>query len=248
MSTVTFYHDWTFWSFVAATVAVVLSQIPPVLQLLKRSAVDIEVFNHLLINHKAGIPGAQLHIILRNAGGRSLKVSGLELVFERAGQPSLTLPAVGYFANPTDREAVLQTAFTIPPKGEWAHVVNFYRRLPRPDERTFRQLLSNLRADIVAKRQGLRNERDNVTGDDVNFLPFVQRYEANPPWQPGDYTITVRVHTTPVASGQEAKHRMVIFESDEAELREYTAGYKYGWGILFPVHDQPGVAVELSKL
>lgn len=246
--TVPFYQDWTFWSAVAAVVAIVLSQLPPVHVLLKRGALDVEVYNRLAINHRVGIPLAQLHLIVRNTGGRTLKVTGMDLVFERDGNAALELPAQGYFANPGDKEAVLLTTFTLQPKAEWGHIVNFFKPLPRGEERALRQLESNLRADIADKRSHLEDKSVNVEADAANVQPLVDLSNARLPWQPGDYTVTIRVRTTPAARIPEAKYRAVVFESDSTELRNYADGYKFGFGVLFPVPDQGGVLVAISKL
>lgn len=243
-----FYQDWTFWSFVAAGLALVLSQMPPVRELLKRNALEIEAFKRFLINHRAGVPSAQLHLIVRNTGGSPLKVKAIELAFERDGQPPIKLAASGYYVNPIDKEAVLFTTFTIQPKGEWGHIINFNEPLRRRDERNLRQLESNLRANIIAKRQELANPDRNVAADDANVEPLIQHTNARLPWLPGDYLVTVQVHTSPEAPGTKAQYRIFVYESDEAELRAYVDGYKYGFGLLIPVPDQPGAILELSKL
>lgn len=243
-----FYEDWTFWGAILALAAIVLSQLPPLHVLLKRRALEVEVFNHVLVNHRVGVPHAQLHLIVRNTGGRTLKVTGLELTFEREGHPPFTLPGRGYFVIPSDREAVLLTTFTLQPGSEWGHIVNFFRPPPRAEERQQRQLESNLRADIVNKRALLKDPKVNVAGDDANVRPLVDMARARFPWQPGEYTVTVRVTTEPAARIAAMKYRVVIFESDAEELREYTNGYEYGWGFIFPAVDQPGVVLAISKV
>jgi len=242
-----FYQDWTFWSSFVALLALVLSQLPPIHILFRRAALDVEVYNRIALNHRVGNALAQLHVIFRNTGGSSLKVQGIELTFERDGAADLILPAQGYFSNPGDKEAVLLTTFTLEPKAEWGHIVNFFKPLQRPDERTLRQLESNLRADIVHKRSQLEDKSVVVAADDGNVQPLIDLSNTRLPWLPGDYTITVNVRTSPKAKIQVRRYRAIIFESDATELRNYSDGYKYGFGVLVPTPDQNGVVVAITQ-
>lgn len=58
------YLDWSFWAVVVAAIAIVLSQLPPVLRWFRRTRIDLETYSRILITHKFGNPNLQLHLIL----------------------------------------------------------------------------------------------------------------------------------------------------------------------------------------
>jgi len=74
-----FYLDWTFWTAVVAAVALILSQLPPVLSWFRRAKIDIEVYSRIGLSHKIGNPNASMHIILSNSGGRALRIKKVSL-------------------------------------------------------------------------------------------------------------------------------------------------------------------------
>lgn len=78
-----FYFDWKFWSVTVATLAVVLSQLPPLHVLFRRAKLVCEVYSQMHITHKVGNPTVQLHLILNNTGGRDLRIRAFELEFKR---------------------------------------------------------------------------------------------------------------------------------------------------------------------
>lgn len=247
MATTAFYQDWTFWSFAIATLALAASQAPPLRQLLKRASLEVEVYSRVILEHVVGNSHAQLHLIIRNNGGREIKVKGIELTFECDGRVVQSLRAQGYFDRPNDKEALLLTTFALEPESEWGHIVNFFNPLSRSDERSFRQLESNLRADIARKREALEDKNTNVAADEANVQPLLELFNQRFAWTPGEYTVTLKVVTSPEARLPSRRYRAVIFESDTAELKERTDGYKYGFGVMFPAHNQGGVVIGLKE-
>jgi len=119
------YMDWSFWAVVVAAIALVLSQLPPIHQLLRRAKIDVEPYSRIHISHKVGNPNVSLHLILTNLGGRSIRVKGITLRVTREGKEVSVLSAQNYYQNPSDKSTVLFTSFSLKPKDEWAHIVNF---------------------------------------------------------------------------------------------------------------------------
>jgi len=80
------YLNWTFWAVLVAALALLLSQLPPVHMLLKRAKLDMELHSRIHITHKVGNPNLQLHLILSNVGGKTIKIKGITSAIERDGK------------------------------------------------------------------------------------------------------------------------------------------------------------------
>ncbi len=73
------YLDWSFWAVVVALAAVILSQIPPIKELIKKAKLDLEVHSKILITHKVGNPNLQLHLLITNIGGRKIRIKDIRV-------------------------------------------------------------------------------------------------------------------------------------------------------------------------
>ncbi len=82
-----FYLDWTFWAFVTAALALILSQLPPVRLLFRRATITLQPYDRLNVTHYLGNANAHLHVRLRNTGGRAVRVSSLSLLLTRDDGP-----------------------------------------------------------------------------------------------------------------------------------------------------------------
>ena len=120
------YKDWGFWAVLVAILALVLSQLPPVHLLLKRTKLDRELHSRIAWTHAVGNPNANVHIIFDNVGGRSVRIKNVELSFRRNGEEIFTLPVQSY--RPTDASGdVLFTPFTLDPEDDWGNIYLFYK-------------------------------------------------------------------------------------------------------------------------
>src|SRR4051812_3424142 len=114
-----FYLDWTFWTVVVSVLAVVLSQLPPVHLLLRSAKLDLELYSRILISHFVGNPNIQIHLILNNVGGKTVKILQANLRLTREGKDISSLPAQNYLQHPADKTTVLFTRFYLKPGEEW---------------------------------------------------------------------------------------------------------------------------------
>ena len=242
-----FYLDWKFWSAAVAFLALVLSQLPPLHILLRRAKLDAEIYSQMHITHKVGNPNAQLHLILSNTGGREIRIRAIKLTLNRGSEDTFVLPAKNYLQLPGDKEAVLFTSFKLKPGEEWAHIVNFLNFFSRQEDKLYRQLESNLRQDILAKRETLVDKNDMVSADDVNVTPLLTFFEKRFRWMPGEYEMTLRVQTEPPNAMFDKYFRFTLFESDSKELEDYRNDYKYGFGVSLDSPSQLGVLVPLAE-
>lgn len=93
------YVDWTFWTAIVAALALILSQLPPVLHWFKGGQLDIEIHPRISITHKVGNPNATLHIVATNSGGRDIRVRSGQLTLTRDDDEPFAMPLKNYYAT-----------------------------------------------------------------------------------------------------------------------------------------------------
>jgi hypothetical protein len=216
-----------------AFAALILSQLPPLHILFRRARLEAETYSHMHITHKVGNPNAQLHLILNNTGGRELRIRQIELQFRRGNEDSFSLPAKNYLQ-------------LLKPGEEWAHIVNFLNFFSRQDEKLYRQLESNLRQDILAKREAIEDKNDLVAADENNVAPLLNFFQQKFRWVPGEYEMTLSVKTEPAGTMKDKRFRITLFESDAQELADYRHDYKYGFGVSLNSSRHVGVIIPVS--
>ena len=134
---VPFYLNWSFWAVFVAFIAVILSQVPPIKQLIKKAKLDLEAYSKISITHKLGNPNLQLHLILTNSGGRDVRVQDISILLSRDNKEVDNLPALNYLQNQNDKNTLLFTTFSLSPNQEWAHITNFLNMYNREDEKKY---------------------------------------------------------------------------------------------------------------
>lgn len=241
-----FYIDWTFWAVLVSIAALLLSQLPPIHILLRRARLEVEAYSKIHLTHKVGNPNAQLHLIISNSGGREVKVKSVLLHFQRGDEERFTLPAQNYLPAPDSKGSVLLTSFRLKPKDEWAHIVNFHQAFSRHEEKEYRAMESDIKNDIFSKRERAE-EKTIVEADICHVQPFMEFFERKFRWLPGEYELTLEVVARPEKAGLTKKYRVTVFESDSAELRDYTNDYKYGAGVYFEHEHHSGIIVPLVE-
>jgi hypothetical protein len=243
-----FYLDWTFWAVVVAALAVVLSQLPPVLLLVKPRRLNVEVHSRIQVTHKVGNPNVSMHVSIGNSGGRPLRIRGLRLLVSKDNKPLLELPAQNYFESPSAQSSVLFVPFALKPGETWAHIVTFLNFFDRQTEKLFRESESALRLDIQEKL-GARAEGDtrSVTAEASLVAPFQQLFERLFIWDPGEYVMELIVEAEPGSATYAKKYRFTLFESDTAELRKHAEDFQYGGGISYNVDRHVGLSVPIAE-
>ena len=245
-----FLSDWTFWSFVAAAVAIALSQLSPVRLWFRKPSLDAEVHATISVSHRVGNPNLQLHVIVINNGGKPIRVRGMSISVSRNGEKHGTYPAQNYLQKSSDTVSVLFTPFTLMPDDEWSHIMNFLKFFSREDENLYRQLESQLRSDVNEKLAIRRMVEDNPTGlveaDEENVAPLLEFFEERFNWTAGEYEMTLIIEGDKTKCAK--RFTFAIFESESAELRSIADHYKYGAGILWERTDvKTGLLVPLHE-
>ena len=237
--------DWSFWAVVVAAAAIVLSQLPPIRHWFKRTSLGIELYSRIFLTHKVGNPNVQVHIIVSNTGGRTVRIKTMSLNFARNGIQVFSLPVQNYLHKPTDKDSILFTPFSLSPEDEWSHIANFLNFFDRDDEKRYRDMESALRQDIGDK---LRRNPDAIAeADPENVKPIEQFFNEKFCWHPGEYKMTAKIFGDRISV--EKLYRFTIFESESNELKAHVDDYKSGARIFWEPSggSLPGISVPIHE-
>jgi hypothetical protein len=243
------YLDWTFWSFVAAALAIILSQLPPIKLWLRPKRLEVEVNSRVFIQHAVGNPNMALVVTLRNTGGRVLRIKGLAIHLSRDGTSVGTYPAQNYFETGASTTPVLFVPFALGPGADWSKSVTFLNWSDRNTEKEFRERRATLKADIQQKiaERNPNVPPELVEADAPNLTPFLALFDRQFVWQRGEYVLTLTVDAEPGSASFRRQYRFTLYDSDTADLRAHVEGYKYGDGILWPCDKHEGLNVPLAE-
>lgn len=247
MADIPFYTDWKFWSAFASFIAIILSQLPHIRFWFRTAKLEAEAYSRVMITHKVGNPNIQLHLILTNTGGRLLKVKSISALMRREGENSFNLSAQNFFQLPTDKDSILLTPFKLKPGEDWGHVVNFFNHFSRTEDKEYRQLESNLRADIISKRALLTDKDLDVPADQKYVDPVIGFFNRKFLWKPGEYEMELQIEAEPTSAAFKTKFRFTLFESESQELKDIQNGYQYGAGVFYDPPRFTGLFLPLSK-
>ncbi len=242
-----FYLDWTFWAAVLALIAIVLSQVPPILLLLRPKRLEVEVHSRIGVLHKVGNPNARIVVGLRNTGGRELRVRSLVIDISRDSKALITLPAQNYFELPSSQSSVLFVPFSLKPGETWMHSVFFLNFFERLVEKQFREDLSALDSNLRQK-YAVRSTGDNslVVAEAALVQPFNMLFDKLFVWLPGEYVVNLTVNAEPGSASFSKKYRFTLYESDTAALKQETEDYPSGVGLTHNTERHVGLNIPLA--
>lgn len=242
------YLDWQFWAAIVAAIALVLSQLPPIILWFRPRRLEVEVNSRIQVTHKVGNPNIGMFVSVRNTGGRELQVRTLKVVITRDDTQGLNLPAQNYYETPSSQSSSLFVPFSLKPGDTWAHSTNFLNLFDRATEKMYREAESELKADIQNKLRA-RPDKDNdlVIADPKLVTPFLDLFNKLFFWKPGEYVVELSVDAEPGSASFTRKYRFTLYESDSTELEKHTADYKTGGGVAYNIERHAGLFVPLSQ-
>jgi len=227
-----FYLNWTFWAVVVALIAVILSQIPPIKELMKKAKLDLEVYSKISITHKVGNPNLQLHLILTNIGGRNIRIKDISVSISRDEVKLTSLPAQNYLQSQNDQSTLLFTTFSLAPTQQWPHITNFLNFFNREDEKEYQKIEGAMTADYREKAKETETEKGHMIEHPKELADqAMDFFNAKFIWKSGEYLLKVNVKTTNDIANISKKYRLTIFESHTEQLMAITEHYKLGGGI-----------------
>ncbi|MDP5215552.1 hypothetical protein ORJ66_21135 [Pseudoalteromonas tunicata] len=243
-----FLSDWKFWSFTVAFAALILSQLPPINLWFKKAKLDLELYSRVHLTHKVGNPNVQMHMIIRNVGGRNVRIKSINIDIERDGKLVDSLEAQNYLPDPLNNQSVLFTSFSLEPNSEWSNRVNLLNFFDREEEKVYKNSEKNLREEILRLRKDLaENDKTIVQASDGFVKPFIEFFNKKFIWQPGDYKFHINIITASEDVYLKKSFRFTLFESQSDDLKSYAKDFNSGYGIMLDTNDHSGVLIQIEE-
>lgn len=237
------------WKAVVALAALVLSQLPPLIPRIRRGKLKIQTYERLAVSHFIGNPGLQLLLHLENTGGRQIRVVRMIASVTR-GPEKFSLTAANYLERQDSTSTLILAPFKLEANAEWQHIVNFEFPLESHEEKATKALVSEMRADLLAKRETLTAEEKTSKYVDCepNVLArandmFKQRFK----WNASEYHLDLTIETEPPKATTVRRYRFTLWESDSFDLRALTDDYSKGFGVCLPAKAAANVPTKLSE-
>jgi len=237
--------DWEFWSVIVAMLAIILSQLPPIHILLKKAKLELEIHSRIYINHSVGNPYVDINLILRNTGGRVLRIKKIYIDIIRDNKYITKLNAETYF-NPDNNQNILLTNFNLRPDEEWNRLVRFIKFYNRDDAKKFEQARTELKNEIFKQKQKYGKEHFAIA-DDYYVKPFNELLNKHFIWKPGDYELKINVLTNRNVYVLK-KYRFIIFESMSNDLMKQKETYANGDGIYWFSESSQALTIDVEDV
>jgi hypothetical protein len=239
-----------FLGVIVALIAVILSQLPPVHELLKGIKVKLIRPEQIAIGHFLGNLHVYLKLDIRNIGGREVNIGEVICIIrERHTESVRKMPARTYFSRQSaapnqwiERSQV--GTISLKPGEYWSETVDCYKLWTREEEEETNKIIGRFRRDIFNKnllRQAQQCQLHQVVEVDEQLVCEAKNFFENKykkiKLEKGNYNLIIAI-----ISDSKSKKELglfgfdfTIFSSDF--LTQSIEDYRYGYGISSPHPD-----------
>ena len=232
-----------FWSVLVAVVAIALSQIPPIRELVRGADLSIVVPDQFMLWHFLGNVQANIFVDIRNKGGRIAYVHRIDCrIKDEGGATVCEIPAVTYYPRQPSSQADRQTleypvgVIIIKPGEHWSETIHCYKPWNDAEEERISEIILDIRNDIGTKIKPAENVA-LVEADEKLVQKAMDFFRDKFPLRRGNYHFLIAAVSESGRLMCVRGFRFTLFEAHIRALRSYTEGYKYGAGIYFPIQD-----------
>lgn len=238
--------DWSFlkepslWSVVIASIALILSQLPPIRELLRGTEVAISIPEQIAISHFLGNVQLLFLIHIENIGARRVSIAKVEcLLSDAQGKVSL-YPAQTYISRQPSGQSggpsaeYLINRIPLKPLDSWSEMVRCYRLWTEEEE----EKVSHVIQDIASNIQSKLPSDTVVEADEYLVAQAVAFFQKNFDLHKGNYKLFVAALSESDALLVTRAFEFTLFESHIHTLRSHAEQYKYGGGINYAVTGQ----------
>lgn len=229
------------WGVFVAAVALILSQFPPISDLIKGVKIKITVPGQFTLYHFIGNIQIYLLIGIHNIGGRSVSISRLECFITDDQRHIWHLPAQTYTSRQQSYQSNVLQEFllgliSLKPGEQWNEAVRCCRLWSETEEEKANEIISQVTKSISSKCPSA-NSQIQVEADEKPVGEAISFFEKLFDLHKGNFKFFIAALSEDNSVLAVRSFDFTLFESNINVLRSHTDQYKYGYGIYSPVSD-----------
>jgi hypothetical protein len=237
------------WGAFIAILALILSQLPPIKQMIRGKRLRMAIADTANFSHVFGNTNMSLWVDLENVGGKTITVNRIKCYLTRHDGPTQILNARAYWMTeslPSERQFLLPFAeISLKPGDKWSRFLQFWdtKTWSKSVESKTKSLISKMRVDISTKAMESDKELSAIAMDqrptveaDISLMQEINDLVRSlKKIEEGDYELLVGAYeeSTPTPLKM-LGFNLTIFENDAREIFEDMEDYKYGFGLHIP--------------
>lgn len=229
------------WGVFVAAVALILSQFPPISDLIKGVKIKITVPGQFTLYHFIGNIQIYLLIGIHNIGGRSVSISRLECFITDDQRHIWHLPAQTYISRQQSYQSNVLQEFllgliSLKPGEQWNEAVRCCRLWSETEEEKANEIISQVTKSISSKCPSA-NSQIQVEADEKPVGEAISFFKKLFDLHKGNFKFFIAALSEDNSVLAVRSFDFTLFESNINVLRSHTDQYKYGYGIYSPVSD-----------
>jgi hypothetical protein len=234
------------WTPIIAIIALILSQIPPLKEVIKGAKIQIIAPERIGLGHFLGNANVGLYIDIRNTGGRSVNIVKLEFTMVDSDRKISILPAQTYYlgayqGNNQNPQQVLIGWVHLKPGDNWREAILAYRPWTESEEEHVSDIINRFRDDLTLKlAKNQASGVEELVEADKSIMEVAKNFfESQFNIHKGQYRLYITVHSEENKVLAVKGFEFVLYESSIKSLTSMFGEYRYGSGILYASRAQP---------
>ena len=236
------WNDPTVWSMIIAGVALVLSQLPPLREIIKGTKVKITNPDTFQLYHYLGSIHLTLFLDIHNIGGRSVVIDKLYSFILDENDDVFHFPAQSYMPRSVVPSESLPEfpvgRIILKPDERWYENTHFYKMWTEAAVEEVDEIVLSVRDNIYQKQKSKEENDGNwISTDSDIHQRVIQFFYKNFPLFKGNYRFILVALAEDDSVLAIKGYEFTLFESHIRTLKSYIDDYQYGAGIYFPLRD-----------
>jgi hypothetical protein len=235
------YKSSSFWSISIAVIALILTQLPPIIQWSPKIDLAIQHDNSIGVNNAIGIIGHNLTIELSNAGNRTLNIERIELEVSAPNGTKRILSAESFSPSSANGGQVINlpvNSIKLKPQ-ESATGFVFFNQIISPNvEEKYNEIRLSISQSIFDRQQeiewGALNPRASIEASDELVDLAIEFFDEHYDLEKGLHKVALLVHTQEREEPFTVLLEYTTYGFHIETVRSQTVDYKYGAGIFKP--------------